>query len=182
VPTTLTNDATEEEPEEDVNKLALTMALVGWSGQSQNNVQLAYCTKCFQRAGLWLYKAKSTTTDSSTPLDAADELVFNPIEQHREYCPWKNPETQCALGRLEGMAGWQVLVCLIKGYRRQGKSPHKKTPNRPVNAYTETDEIDEYYKSKEEQEKEDRDRRSRLQRLKRAFTVKKGNTLSKARE
>ncbi|KIW04231.1 uncharacterized protein PV09_04537 [Verruconis gallopava] len=174
----MNNGTTRESSVTNTNTTALAMALVGWSGQSQNNVKLAYCKKCFQRAGLWLYTPKPPANSSSTSFVDSEDLVFNPIEQHREHCPWKNPATQYSLGRLEGLSGWQVLVTLIKGYKRHDRSPSKAASSRPVSSYTE-DGAEEEAKSKEEQEKEDRERRSRLQRLKRAFTVKKGNTLSK---
>jgi hypothetical protein len=185
-PANSVGSATGEAPADNINKIALAMALTGWSSQSQNSVHIAYCTKCFQRAGLWLYKSRtSATTITSPSIATSEDLVFNPIDQHREHCPWKNLTTQCAPGRLEGMAGWQVLVSLVKGYRRHDRSPTKKTPSRPVSAYTDGSELgedEELYQSREEQDKEDKERKGRLQRLKRAFTVRKGNNLSKSKE
>jgi hypothetical protein len=177
---TSTSDTPDDDTTEHVNTTALAMALTGWSGQSQNNVQLAYCTKCFQRAGLWLYRPKSISAD------ATSDLIFNPVEQHREHCPWKNIHSQAATGRLEGMPGWQVLVTLIKGYRRPdagSRSPVKKTPSRPVSSYTEGEYDDEDEEEvgagREKLEKGDKERRSRLAKIKRAFTVRRGRTLSK---
>lgn len=161
------DDNASNEPAKDINNTALAMALLGWHGQSQNNVKLAYCDKCFQRAGLWLYSKSD------------EEMLFNPIDQHREHCPWKNPDSQRGIGRLEGLAGWQVLVSLIKGYQRHDRTPKK--PARPVSMYAgqgDPFEDETPRKSKEEQAEEDKERKGRLQRLKRAFTVKKGSRKS----
>ena len=168
-PASASEEAAEADAPLDINPTALAMALTGWSGTSQSSIHLAHCTKCFQRVGLWLYKPKQD----------AEDLLFNPIDQHREHCPWKNAQSQASTGRLEGMPGWQVLVTLIKGYRKpDGRSPAKKAPSRPTSVYTEYgDEEDgeEWAKMKGEQEKEDKERRSRLQKLKRAFSLKKVN-------
>ena len=176
--TSTATDETPEDPPLNLNPVALTMALTGWSGQSQSSIHLAYCTKCFQRAGLWLY-SRNSSNDSSAPEE--ESLFFNPIEQHREHCPWKNATTQVSTGRLEGMPGWQVLTTLIKGYRKpDGRNPTKKAPSRPVSVYTEDGEEEEdWTKGREEREKEDKERRSRLQKLKRAFSLKKGNALAR---
>lgn len=178
-PTEETSDT--ETPAKDINTTALSMALLGWTGQSQNNVRLAYCTKCFQRAGLWLY----TPSPSST----TEELLFNPSTQHREYCPWANASTQCALGRLEGLAGWEVLIQLIRGHRRHDRPPRKKDPSRPQSVagseFFDDDggEDGEARKTKEQQKEEDKERKGRLQKLRRAFTVKKsGDGGAKSRE
>jgi hypothetical protein len=151
----------------DANLIALNLALCGWTGQSPNGVHLAYCTKCFQRVGLWLYRIVPSTTSLSSDLEP---MTFNPIELHREHCPWKNPESQCAKGSLEGLAGWQVLVSLVKGHRRHDFVDREG--ERDWDVATVYDE-DSPRKSREEIRKEDQVRKGRLQRLKRAFTVSK---------
>jgi hypothetical protein len=150
-----------------INKIALNLSFCGWTGQSPNGVHLAYCTKCFQRVGLWLYRIVPSTTPLSSDLEP---MVFNPVDLHREHCPWKNPESQCAKGSLEGLAGWQVLVSLVKGYRR-----HEFVEREGEKDVASVHEEDSPRKSREEIRKEDMVRKGRLQRLKRAFTVSKKN-------
>jgi len=166
----------------DINNVALTLALCGWTGQSTNGVQLAYCPKCFQRVGLWLYGASLPTSKSVTSITPGDNdnepMVFDPIDLHREHCPWKNPNTQCALGSLEGLAGWQVLVSLVKGFKRHESKPRER--RKSLESLIDAEEGEESpRKSREEIRKEDQVRRGRLQRLKRAFTVNKGDRKNK---
>jgi hypothetical protein len=160
---------------ESPNYTALALALCGWSAQSPHGVQLAYCTKCFQRIGLWLYhKSDSEPSSASTPKEA---MTFNPIELHREHCPWANPKTQNSVGLLAGLAGWEVLVKLVKGGRRRfGEAEEKEVKaQREQSRWSDDDDDDDEHprKTKEELEAEDKARRSRIQRLKRVFSVKK---------
>jgi hypothetical protein len=163
-PTELTPPVTK-----DTNNIALNLALCGWIGQSPNGVHLAYCTKCFQRVGLWLYRIVPSTTPLSSDLEP---MVFNPVELHREHCPWKNPELQSARGSLAGMAGWQILVSLVKSYRRYDQVERERERAEDVVSIHEEDSP---RKSMEEIRREDLVRKGRLQRLKRAFTVSKKN-------
>jgi hypothetical protein len=153
------------------NHTALALAMCGWSAQQPHGVQLAYCTKCFQRIGLWLYHSTSPSSPSSTL--TLETMTFNPIDLHREHCPWKNPQTQCSIGTLAGLSGWEVLVRLVKnGRRRFGVKEEKvKVESERVSWSDEDDETRK--RRREETEKEDKARRSRIQKLKRVFSVKK---------
>ncbi|KAE9973907.1 hypothetical protein BLS_003383 [Venturia inaequalis] len=158
-----------------INKIALNLALCGWTGQSPNGVNLAYCTKCFQRVGLWLYRIVPSTTPLSSDLEP---MIFNPVDLHREHCPWKNIESQCAKGSLEGLSGWQVLVHLVKGYKKheyveREREKEKEMAQERAEDVTSVHEDQSPRKSREELRQEDAVKRGRLQRLKRAFTVSK---------
>ncbi|TID20664.1 hypothetical protein E6O75_ATG05428 [Venturia nashicola] len=160
-----------------INKIALNLALCGWTGQSPNGVNLAYCTKCFQRVGLWLYRIVSSTTPLSSDLEP---MTFNPVDLHREHCPWKNIESQCAKGSLEGLSGWQVLVHLVTGYRKHEYMEREREREKEKELAQEREEdvasVHEEQsprKSRDELRQEDAVKRGRLQRLKRAFTVTK---------
>jgi hypothetical protein len=150
------------------NSTALSLALCGWSGQSPHGVELAFCTKCFQRIGLWLYRF-----DPNKP--SSEVMTFNPVELHREYCPWKNVTTQASVGTLAGLAGWEVLVKLVKaGRRRFGvKDDTKEVKNERKSGDWSGSEDETPRQSREEMEAEDKARRSKIQRLKRVFSVKK---------
>lgn len=156
----------------DINKIALNLALCGWTGQSPNGVHLAYCTKCFQRVGLWLYRIVPSTKPLTSDLEP---MVFNPVDLHREHCPWKNTESQCAKGSLEGLSGWQVLVSLVKGYRRHEQWERDKERDDDAVSIVSLHEEDIPRKSRDEIRQEDAVKRGRLQRLRRAFTVSKKN-------
>lgn len=158
-----------------INKIALNLALCGWTGQSPNSVNLAYCTKCFQRVGLWLYRIVPSTTPLSSDLEP---MIFNPVDLHREHCPWKNVESQCAKGSLEGLSGWQVLVHLVKGYKKheymeREREKEKETAQEREEDVASVHEDHSPRKSRDELRQEDAVKRGRLQRLKRAFTVSK---------
>lgn len=158
-----------------INKIALNLALCGWTGQSPNGVNLAYCTKCFQRVGLWLYRILPSTTPLSSDLEP---MIFNPIDLHREHCPWKNIESQCAKGSLEGLSGWQVLVHLVRGYKRyehmeRESEMDKEMAQERVEDVAIVHEDQSPRKSRDELRQDDAVKRGRLQRLKRVFTVSK---------
>ncbi|KAF2452913.1 C3HC zinc finger-like-domain-containing protein [Lineolata rhizophorae] len=73
----------------DTNRVALALALHGWSNASdlRASIALASCSYCFQRLGLWLYRSSSSKQDE-------DGLKLDPLNAHREHCPWKNAATQ----------------------------------------------------------------------------------------
>ncbi|QDS72292.1 hypothetical protein FKW77_006912 [Venturia effusa] len=158
-----------------INNIALNLALCGWTGQAPNGVNLVYCTKCFQRVGLWLYRIVPSTTTRPPDLEP---MIFNPVDLHREHCPWKNVGSQCAKGSLEGLSGWQVLVHLVKGYkihdylRREPDIEKAQAQERDEDVAIAHEE-DGPKKSRDELRQEDAVKKGRLQRLRRAFTVSK---------
>jgi hypothetical protein len=166
-----------------IDKTALALAVCGWTGQSLNGVNLVTCPKCFQRIGLWLYNQdaliKNREERKKKGINAlvADEdeedsdttpMFFDPVDLHREHCPWKNVASQCSSGTLAGMPGWQILVTLATSGARKRVEADAVTLRG-----SEDSEESSRPKSRSEVEAEDKNRRSRIQRIKRAFTVKK---------
>ena len=166
-----------------VNRKAFALAICGWHGQSTSGVNLAYCKHCFQRCGLWLYRASETSNKSTTSLhDASEPMSFNPVDLHREHCPWKNVRSQSEKAYFKGLAAWQVQAELL----RRWLPPKKiKTPQEiEAEVDMETNDADEplVVQTWQEAEEEERQLESKLRRLKRMFTVKKADKrLSKRR-
>jgi hypothetical protein len=158
-----------------INSTALALAICGWTSQTTAGVNLAYCTHCFQRCGLWLYSSKSTKTEGNTSLlDGIDAMTFNPIDLHRQHCPWKNVTSQAESGVFKGLAAWQVQVQLVKNMKRRVQTNEYDVGDEEgEDEDLEVDREELPRKSWEEIEKEDRERESRLRRLKKAFTIKK---------
>ncbi len=158
-----------------INSTALALAICGWTGQTTAGVNLAYCTHCFQRCGLWLYSPKSSKTRGSTSLlDDVDAMTFHPVDLHRQHCPWKNVTSQAESGVFKGLAAWQVQVQLVKNMRRRVlTNEYDVGDEEGEDEDLEVDGEELPRKSWEEIEKEDKERESRLRRLKKAFTIKK---------
>lgn len=157
------------------SRTALALALFGWRGQEVSGLHLAHCDRCFQRVGLWLYGS----AQAASPPRASDAaMTFDPVDLHREHCPWKNAASQCGVGGFRGLAGWQVLVELVKGSRQRREHEERESRVGEVaelgggegrSAVGEEEEM-----SREDIVAKDRERESRLARLKKAFSVKKG--------
>lgn len=94
-----------------INESAFILAFLGWDS-FDGAANMAGCSACFRRLGFWMYKPKATEDGSShDPLDAANE--------HMEYCPWINGETQSGTGKPsekpEGLrSGWELLAQALK--------------------------------------------------------------------
>jgi hypothetical protein len=149
-------------PSTKVNKVVFTMALCGWQGQDVSNVNIAYCSKCFARVGLWMYKASSLNDDG---------LTLDPVTLHRQHCPWQNPVSQSGLGRFAGLAGWEILNEIICS------NINRAQRQRGLSRVGDEEDVSEYgdgpRPSREEVEDEDRVRESKLKRLRRALSVRK---------
>jgi hypothetical protein len=147
-------------PQADINKVALVMAICGWTGQDVAGVPIAACEKCFARIGLWMYKA-STLTDDDHKLD--------PVGLHRAHCPWQNPTSQSGLGRFAGLPGWEILhemVCSnITRARRQ-----KRLSSAVDDDLSDTESP---RPSSKDIDEEDKARESKLARLRRALTSRR---------
>jgi len=173
--TTTPIEPTKPSDQPSINSTALALAICGWTGQSTAGVNLAYCTHCFQRCGLWLYSSKSSKTEGSISLlDDIDAMTFNPVDLHRQHCPWKNVTSQAESGVFKGLAAWQVQVQLVKNMRRRVQiNEYDLGDDEGEDEDLEVDGEELPRKTWEEIEKEDRERESRLRRLRKAFTIKK---------
>lgn len=158
----------------ELNLTAITLAMFGWHGTSPHKIHLATCSRCFQRAGLWLYT--SNPSNKALPASAsgiADDNImrFDLTGLHRDHCPWINPDSQAGLGQFAGLPAWEVLVQLIKS-RSLRKANEQEGQNQEVQSALAALE-GSLERSREEIEAEDRARDSKFARLKRAFTIKK---------
>ncbi|PGH14238.1 hypothetical protein AJ80_05977, partial [Polytolypa hystricis UAMH7299] len=117
-----------------INKPALSLSLFGWDSVPHDLASdLASCSACFRRLGLWMYKPKPDGSLSVyETLDIASE--------HLEYCPWVNAGTQSgekragAKGKASGTgagaggAGWELVVhALATMTRRREWDPSTAT-------------------------------------------------------
>ncbi|KAF2434329.1 zf-C3HC-domain-containing protein [Tothia fuscella] len=167
-----------------IDKTVLALAMCGWTGQDITGVKLVSCPKCFQRIGLWLYNQDQITRNSEerkkdgiVPTDSdvdTTPMFFDPVELHREHCPWKNVESQCSSGSLKSMPAWQIQYKLVIG---AGLTKKRRSGGADSFVSSRKGSMDEDgsegRKSRAEIVEEDKNRRSRIQKIKRAFTVKR---------
>lgn len=153
------------------DRSAAILAFFGWSGTLIQQIPMATCSHCFARIGLWLYADKPADDGSPTK----EPLSFDPTV-HRDYCPWVNPTSQCALGKFKGLSGWEIGAeyMISDAQRRKRTENHGETPADTTSEAPMTDDEDaESRPSREEIEQQDRVRDSRLRRLKAAFSVRR---------
>jgi Rsm1-like len=155
-------ESTAAEQQQQVNNIALTMALCGWTGQTVAGVKIALCEKCFARIGLWMYKPSSSPPE--------DDYKLDPVTLHRTHCPWQNPVTQCGLGRFTDLSGWEILNEIISS--NVSRIHRQKGLAAPVHDDV-SDTEESSRPSREQEEDDDRARESKLARLRRAFNVKR---------
>ncbi|KAI7308208.1 zf-C3HC-domain-containing protein [Hortaea werneckii] len=176
----------EEQPAPEDSLKALEIAMHGWTGSEDSGNELLHCDACFQRIGLWMYQPGYKPARSGSDDDDDDQTaIVDLVELHREHCPWRNPDSQCALGTLRGLNACQVLQTCVSAFvkderrreERQRRSVHHQQPET-----NEDDDAEENERtapppspapSRDEIEKQDKERESRLKRLKSLFTIKK---------
>ncbi|KAF1813437.1 zf-C3HC-domain-containing protein [Eremomyces bilateralis CBS 781.70] len=160
-----------------LNRAAAILAFFGWTGTAIQRIPMATCSHCFARIGFWLYMDDSSLEN---PRPSTDEpLEFDPT-MHRDYCPWVNADSQCALGKFKGLNGWEICAefLLTDARRRQHAEKRREealAASMPA-AHVSEDEDREQEASKpnrEEIEQQDRVRDSKLRRLKAAFSVRR---------
>ncbi|KAI7506596.1 zf-C3HC-domain-containing protein [Hortaea werneckii] len=172
----------EEQPAPEDSLKALEIAMHGWKGSEDSGNELLHCDACFQRIGLWMYQpgykpARSTSDDED------QTAIVDLVELHREHCPWRNPDSQCALGTLKGLNACQVLQTCVSAFvkdERRRDERQRRSVHQP-----ETNEVEEESESappspapsRDEIEKQDKERESRLKRLKSLFTIKRKSTV-----
>lgn len=126
------------------NRVALALAVLGWQGLDNSRIgpvpNTASCHTCLRRLGLWMFKSKEVDPETNTVLVPAPMDHLDPVREHRFFCPWKSAAAQRThsdvssarrkqLGPEEEMAGWEVLVQVIKNeaYLRNRETPTKRT-------------------------------------------------------
>ncbi|XP_030853724.1 nuclear-interacting partner of ALK [Strongylocentrotus purpuratus] len=119
-----------EEPTSDYKErieLVCFMALSGWSRSSPEVSQspTMSCEFCRRNVGLWNFtpfeqNAKTTNEDESEPTAKrlkVDKGLFNPIEEHRSWCPWTKPAS---------------VTYTVRSLPPQDKNQDDNTPVRPA--------------------------------------------------
>ena len=141
----------------EAEKAAFKLALFGWRGELVGDVALAQCDSCFQRIGLWLYNEVSTDGAKESEPEQLDLIT-----SHKFYCPWINAESQCAMNKFAGKAGWQILQDLLM-----------QNYSNPENSEEVHEEDNSQEQSTVSIDEKDNVRLSKLQQLKKVFGFKK---------
>jgi hypothetical protein len=176
-----------------INTIALALSMFGWTGVTQEGVQLLLCEHCFQRVGLWMYTASRIAEMSEKLGVQATQLRLNVLETHREHCPWKNAKTQHNPddGILAGLSAWETLVNTLKRTRRDSAgdsrpsssaAEHPPTSEPPMarnlnDAVVDTDTL-ALELTPEELEKRDRERVTKWTKLKARMSFKRPKSSS----
>jgi hypothetical protein len=200
--TSPSNSADGAPPSQPINTVALQLALFGWTGHthSQTNARLGpqldsiSCNSCFRILGLWLFKSKKVDTETGEEVQKAVVDCLDVVDEHREYCPWKNAASQnggLKGGKLE-LAGWEIVGRVLSNdfYLRNGdghgKSGSGSVNGRPVTAGGRTDgdilegvdgDADTGDTNVDEdasRDAKDKERWARLRRVKSLFDTKSG--------
>lgn len=169
-------------PETPLNRVALLLALFGFTARPAHVPKLgsADCRVCFRTVGLWLYRPKTSKgADGSPGVERAAAMAsLNPLECHKEYCPWVNAGSQNGGGAAGGKPIWAILEEAIgredkvrkqdeagkgdKGAAAGGEETHVETEGDAA-------EDGEYEKLRAEKDKE---RWARLRKVKSLFEGK----------
>lgn len=170
---------------EDANKVALIMALFGWQGLTHERLgeqpDSVSCQACFRNLGLWLFKSKEVDSAGNEVVGARMSFL-DVVDEHRDYCPWKNAASQNGLKATTksdstAVPGWEVAVRVMKNdyYLRNGNDPKESAPKvtQPVddNASDMGSILDDTEDPKVRDEK-DKERWARLRRVKSLFDTK----------
>lgn len=78
-----------------IENKAKILSLFGWTCEKIDGLTLLVCTACHRRIGHWSFKSE-------------EKDVFDVISEHRDYCPWINPESQSSTE-----PGWEILYRLL---------------------------------------------------------------------
>jgi hypothetical protein len=184
--TIIDSEQSKPSSEREINLVAIAMALFGWTARPETKIRdgAAVCEVCFRTLGLWLFKSKEVN-EAGEVVRPATMNHLDPLEQHREYCPWKNAKSQSATGnsnkgsQVPELAAWQVIIRVLKNdhrLRNAGKDPENSKSeamaadaSRPGTALgTDFDNED----AESIREEKDKERWARLRRVKSLFDTK----------
>jgi len=135
------------------------------------------CQACFRVLGLWLFKSKEVNEAEEEVVGAAVSCL-DVTKEHREYCPWRNPASQSGSTASTSLAGWEVVLRVLKndyylrtnGERAASKVSRQATPQREGTPVID-DEIDDA-DAESIREENDKKRWARLRRVKSLFNTK----------
>ncbi|OQO03867.1 hypothetical protein B0A48_10508 [Cryoendolithus antarcticus] len=170
---------------------ALGIALHGWRGDSELDINLLHCDACFQRIGLWMYQPgyvpgrgvlAAEDNDGAEPEQAA----INLLEMHRMHCPWQNAGNQAASGTFEGMNAGQILNKVVSTYAREqrrrseqaGKEDEVDLESTNLHGALANNGDAAQKPSAAEIDQMDKERESKLRKLKRLFTVHRSSKVA----
>ncbi|TKA21702.1 hypothetical protein B0A50_08784 [Salinomyces thailandicus] len=185
LPADILGPPAEEQPAPEDSLQALEVALHGWRGSKDAGTELLHCDVCFQRIGLWMYQPDYKPSRSASESDdAEDSATVDLVELHREHCPWRNPDTQKALGNLQGLNACQVLQHCISAFVRE-EQRRSDRQRKSVSAAEDHDPDGDRENrgsaspapSRDEVERQDKERESRLKRLKTLFKIKRKSAI-----
>lgn len=135
-----------KEAEAQPNRVALSLALMGWQGL--NNARIgavpnsASCHTCLRRLGLWMFKSKEVGENNEVLVPAPMDFL-DPAREHRFFCPWANSETQkqahSQKASGQDLPGWKVLLRTIANEAHlrsvyEGRSPARPRTERSMGA------------------------------------------------
>ncbi|ESZ92018.1 hypothetical protein SBOR_7601 [Sclerotinia borealis F-4128] len=173
-----------------INKVALMMSLCGWQGHKHDRLgqqlESVSCQTCYRILGLWMFKSRSISA-TGEEIEPAIVPGLDPIAQHREYCPWRNPTSQNGLAatqntKLRALAGWEVVLRVLKSeYElRVGREKNEKGSRRsyvaPVINEDGDDQAPDYADeedAKSIRDAKDKDLMTRLRRVKTFIALRK---------
>ncbi|KAF2760278.1 zf-C3HC-domain-containing protein [Pseudovirgaria hyperparasitica] len=188
--TTIDKSDTSEPPSPTPNLPALTLALHGWTGTTQETLPLLLCDHCFQRVGLWMYTTERMQEMSKSLDIPLSHLRLKVAETHREHCPWRSGTTQHnpSVGQLAGLSAWETVLSTLKRTTRSGdrRSSVESRPQTPIGKGISGDGpdgednevLEEVYLTTAELEKLDRERTNKWQKLRARMSFRRRKSLS----
>lgn len=168
------------EMDKDCGQKALRIAMHGWGGSSESGTSLLQCDACFQRIGLWMYQPyyrPPHRTEGGEIENAGEPTTVDLLEMHRDHCPWRNAETQCARDSLHGLNACQILARMVANAARDHRRRSREQAGIDVvaeeEAQIESSKTPPVIRSREEIARKDQELESRIRKLKTLFTFKR---------
>jgi hypothetical protein len=171
----------------EVNGVAFILALFGWRARPETKIRdgAAVCDACFRTLGLWLFKSKEVN-EVGEVVRPATMNYLDPVDQHREYCPWKNPKSQSGSGSANKsmqfleLAAWQIIIRVLKNDHRlreagKGSEIDKSRAGAAITTSQTNTALDKDYDDEDAEsvrEEKDKERWARLRRVKSLFDTK----------
>ncbi len=106
----------EAEIPDKIAESALAFALFGWHAESSKDIgDLAVCSACFRRIGLWMWLPRVREGEELEPCISKMRVS----DEHRHYCPWIDVTSQCGSdstdkeNEIKGEACWETLANVL---------------------------------------------------------------------
>lgn len=172
-----TSDAITPKPP---NLVVFSLALFGWRNRVGHMPKhgAVICDSCFRTLGLWLFKSREVD-DTGAVVRPASMNWLDPINEHRDYCPWRNAQSQSGDNSSQDsrLAAWEVLVRVLRNdnYLKSSIQFQSGTPRKTLSPRKQSNGLfgdgdDEA--AKELREEQDKERWARLRRVKSLFESK----------